>query len=160
MSDQSNNRFYREPDIIDTAAQPAAWVSEHDLATAQRYGIANATLYRKQEQNANTPLMRGAVAGNGKALYERLQSLMPEDYPDEWADLLEKYQHSFNEAAIAPSVADAAGAIEMAFEEGRKVGRLLTFEQRAALENVVLYYERQGVADAECLRELLGSKHE
>jgi hypothetical protein len=31
----------------------------------------------------------------------------------------------------------------------------MTPEQRAALENVVLYYERNGVAEAECLRELL-----
>lgn len=47
------------PDVAEAStAQPVAWVSEHDLQTAQRFGIANATLYRKKEQEANTPLIR------------------------------------------------------------------------------------------------------
>ncbi|KVO15103.1 hypothetical protein [Burkholderia ubonensis] len=36
----------------------------------------------------------------GRALYERLQALMPNDYPDAWADLAPKYRKAFSVAAL------------------------------------------------------------
>lgn len=43
----------------------------------------------------------------GQALYERLHALMPDWYPDEWVDLLPKYQIAYTEAAAASSPAQA-----------------------------------------------------
>lgn len=40
------------------AEQQVAWISEHDLASIQKYGISAATLYRKNESGADVPLMR------------------------------------------------------------------------------------------------------
>jgi hypothetical protein len=50
------------------------------------------------------------LASDGRALYERLHTLMPEWYPDAWGDLLPKYQSAYAEAARAPRT-EVAGAV-------------------------------------------------
>ncbi|WP_155122452.1 hypothetical protein [Burkholderia ubonensis] len=41
-----------------------------------------------------------AAGEAGRALYERLQALMPSDYPDAWADLAPTYRNAFSVAAL------------------------------------------------------------
>jgi hypothetical protein len=64
-----------------------------------------------------------------------------------------------SDAAMERSVSAAERLMEKLGETTfvRKKGAGMTPEQRAALENVVLYYERNNIAEAECLRNLLAA---
>lgn len=61
-------------------------------------------------QPAQADAQEGLTAG--QALYERLHALMPDWYPDEWGDLMPKYQIAYTEAAAASSAAQADAPAE------------------------------------------------
>ncbi|MDT6993843.1 hypothetical protein [Burkholderia cenocepacia] len=52
-----------------------------------------------------------AAQASGRALYERLQALMPEWYPDAWEDMLPKYRHAYADASCDPAQAPARAGL-------------------------------------------------
>ncbi|KVV07358.1 hypothetical protein [Burkholderia ubonensis] len=77
----------------------------------------------------------------GQALYERLHALMPDWYPDEWVDLMPKYQIAYSEAAAASSAAQADALDE---------------EQRDALNEAICWANDDGLpGTADQLRSIL-----
>ncbi|KWK68842.1 hypothetical protein [Burkholderia ubonensis] len=70
-----------------------------DGATAELHADAAAVL--EADSGGSIDAANHRAAGEaGRALYERLQALMPSDYPDAWADLAPTYRNAFSVAAL------------------------------------------------------------
>ncbi|MDF0506629.1 hypothetical protein POK33_38405 [Burkholderia cenocepacia] len=83
-------------DVAESRKMPSGVVL--DGATAKLHADAAAVLEADSGVPIDTANHRAAGEA-GRALYERLQALMPNDYPDAWADLAPKYRRAFSFAA-------------------------------------------------------------
>ncbi|KVU25140.1 hypothetical protein WK65_14300 [Burkholderia ubonensis] len=84
-------------DVAESRKMPSG--VELDGATAELHADAAAVL--EADSGVSIGAANHRAAGEaGRALYERLQALMPNDYPDAWADLATKYRKAFSVAAL------------------------------------------------------------
>ncbi|KVL70300.1 hypothetical protein [Burkholderia ubonensis] len=84
-------------DVAESRKMPSG--VELDGATAELHADAAAVL--EADSGVSIDAANHRAAGEaGRALYERLQALMPSDYPDAWADLAPTDRNAFSVAAL------------------------------------------------------------
>ncbi|KVC79505.1 hypothetical protein BGV71_12290 [Burkholderia ubonensis] len=84
-------------DVAESRKMPSGVVL--DGATAELH--ADAAVVLEADSGASIDAANHRTAGEaGQVLYERLQALMPNDYPDARADLAPTYRNAFSAAAL------------------------------------------------------------